>query len=310
MKDYRNRIGSVLHHGAVTATRRLAGLSTRTITVDGLPIALEERGRGRGDAIVMLHGFSSDRDAWTRFASSMRGYHLVIPDLIGHGQTPFIADADYSAPGQAKLVLALMDAIGIHSAHLLGHSMGGFVAATLARLAPERVLSLGLVAPSGVTSPQPSRLDCMLAQGHNPFLIEHAGQFDALYTMTMARPPYVPRLVRRSIAAEYVARRRQLEEIGAGIHERDALDEHLEEISAPAWILWGRGDQLVDASAAAVWKAGLPNSSLAIRNDLGHMPMLEDPRPTSREYMAFLRRLAAGSSAEPARSGALHLSSR
>lgn len=283
--------GASFFEAAQNATRRLARLRTRTIVVDGLPVTYDEGRVGAGETVLMLHGLSADRGVWTRFAAGLRHHHLLIPDLAGHGATPFRSGAGYAASVQADRVLSLLDALAIDRAHVIGNSMGGFIAARLALRAPERVLSLGLVDAVGVRSPRPSPLGVMLEQGRNPFLVHDEREFEAFYKMTMAKPPFVPPFVRRMIAADYIRRRDQLAEIFGDIHEHHFLDDRLGKITMPTWILWGRHDQLVDVSTARAWAAGLPRAKLTIYDDLGHMPMLEAPSRTRRDYIAFLRSL-------------------
>ncbi len=280
--------GAAVRRAATGATRVAAGLRVRCAVVDGLRVTYDERCAGAGPPLVMLHGFSADRDVWGRFAARMRGRPVVIPDLAGHGRTPFVAGGGHSAPAQADRVVALLDALGVERAHVIGNSMGGFIAATLARRAPARVASVALVDPAGVISPQPSPLAKMLAGGHNPFLFDDPFAFEPFYAMTMRRPPLLPRFVRAAIARDYAARRAQLAEIFEDFYDSDLLDDHLGEIAAPAWVVWGRHDQLIDVSAARVWGAGLPRATVTIYEDLGHVPMLEAPRRTSRDYKAFL----------------------
>ena len=244
--------------------------------------------------MVLLHGFSGDRFLWVRFGSHLRrDYRVIIPDLAGHGETGFVAGADYSAPGQAALVIGLLDALGIERAHLMGNSMGGFVAAHVAAGYPERTLSVGLCNAAGVLAPTPSALDRMLADGHNPFLLSHPDEFPAFYTLTMERPPYLPRMVLADRARHYVERREELDEIFVAHHHRNLLDEALHTITAPALVLWGREDPLVDASAATVWADGLADAAVIVYSGVGHMPMVEIPDRCARDYAAFLQRVGA-----------------
>ncbi len=280
--------GDAVRNGFQGLGRRSAGLRTKHVDVDGLRVVYDEGHADLGSPILMLHGFSGDRSLWLRFAAGIKGHHLLIPDLIGHGQTPFIAGADYSAPGQADRILRFMDAIGVDRAHVIGSSMGGFVAATLARRAPSRVLSLGLVCAAGVSATAPSAVETLRAAGRNPFFLHTPDEYGAFYALTMKRPPYIPGIVMTSLAHHHVAARTRLEEIFDAFHGKDLLDDALDEITAPTWIAWGAHDQVVDPTCAPIWNAGIAGSTLTIYDDLGHLPMLEAPARTRRDYLAFL----------------------
>lgn len=289
-------IGAVTYSAVIGVESRLDGLHTEHANVDGLSMAYYEGGNAKKPTIVMLHGFSADRDVWVRFAGRLvDDYHVIIPDLAGHGDTPFVRGSDFSAPAQAARVAGLLDDLEIRQTHIIGNSMGGFVAATFAREYPTRTLSVGLVDAAGVVAPQPSDVDRMLAHGQNPFLFDDPSQFDSFYAMTMAKPPTVPWFVKDAMAQDYADRRKELAEIFDWLHHRFMLDQYLGEITAPALVMWGEKDQVVDPSAADVWVHGLPNATLVTYPEVGHMPMLEIPEKAAKDYAAFLGALRAPS---------------
>jgi pimeloyl-ACP methyl ester carboxylesterase len=291
-------VGRLTYRIGAGAETRLRGFRSHRAQVAGWPVAYYEAGPCDRPAVVLLHGFSGDRDLWVRFGSHLRrDYRVIIPDLAGHGATGFVAGADYSAPGQAALVVGLLDALGIERAHVMGNSMGGFVAAHVAAGHPGRTVSVGLCNASGVIGPNPSSLDRMLASGRNPFLLTDTDQFAAFYALTMAQPPYLPRIVLAARAREYVERREELAEVFVDHHHRNLLDEALDSIAVPALVMWGSEDPLVDPSAAAVWTEGLPDATLIVYPGVGHMPMVEIPDRSAADYAAFLKRV--GSAARP-----------
>jgi pimeloyl-ACP methyl ester carboxylesterase len=99
------------------------------------------------DALVLLHGFGAWHRVWAGIASAVGGRVLAY-DLPGHGRS-----LDFAGAGAAKLaanaILADLGARGIERAHLAGHSMGGAIAVLMALAAPDRILSLTLLAPGG-----------------------------------------------------------------------------------------------------------------------------------------------------------------
>ncbi len=289
MKRRSGSAGAAVRRLAAALDRRVAGLRTRTVQVGPHRITYDEARRGSGPTIVALHGFTADRQVWTRFAARLKGYHVVVPDLLGHGATPFAAGAGYSASDQAKRLAQFLDTIGVEKAHVIGNSMGGLITATLAASYPARLLSAGLVDSAGLTSPVPSTVDRIVGSGaRNPFLLEDVAQFEEFYPLTMAKPPFVPGFVRRSIAADYFERRAEYTEIFDGFSAPSELEDLLHTITAPAWVAWGEQDELVDVSAARVWADGIPNARLVTYPDLGHMPMFEAPRRCAKDYLAFL----------------------
>lgn len=105
--------------------------------------------RGEGPALVLVHGFGASHAVWHDPASRLIGTARTIAyDLPGHG-----ASLDVPGAGQAKAaaraILTDMGERGLDRFHVAGHSMGGAVAALMALAAPERIVSLTLLAPGG-----------------------------------------------------------------------------------------------------------------------------------------------------------------
>lgn len=276
-------------HGARLEARAY-GLRTETERAAGLPITFYRGGAGRGrPVVVLLHGFSADRQVWARFARHLvEEYEVIVPDLPGHGDTGWFDDLDYGAPAHARRMFALLDALRIERAHVMGNSMGGFIAGHMGAQAPERLHTLTLIAPAGVPSPEPSEMDRMLARGENPFEIHHRGDFESFYPMTMKKPPRLPAVILDAMAEDYRRRRAQLMTMFEQLRHEDALHQRLDQIATPTLVMWGEHDRLLHVSAATVWAEGLPDARQIVYDDLGHMPMIEDPARSARDVLRFI----------------------
>lgn len=278
------------HGGQLEA--RFHGFEEKTVLAGGIDHRLYEGGSRDKPTIVMLHGYSADKDVWPRFAAHLvDDYHIVIPDMAGHGETGFQVHWEYDIPSQARRVVALMDAMGVKQFHVVGNSMGGFVTATIAANYPDRVLSAAPIDPAGVVSPKRSKMERMLASGRNPFEVQSPEQFAEFYGMTMAQPPYLPQIVLDGMALDYKQRRAELAYIHKGFGGKDMLDNRLADIKAPTLLMWGKKDELLDVSAVDVWKAGVPNIQVVVFDNLGHMPMVEDPAGSAAVYRDFMKAL-------------------
>jgi pimeloyl-ACP methyl ester carboxylesterase len=121
--------------------------AARKVSVAGVTISFRETGAPSGPAAVLLHGGSSSAATWDRLASALAaaGHRVVAPDLRGHGGSS--RTGDYPLDAYADDVRGLMDALGMESAALVGHSLGGYVACTLAQRDPARVTRLVLEEP-------------------------------------------------------------------------------------------------------------------------------------------------------------------
>jgi pimeloyl-ACP methyl ester carboxylesterase len=119
----------------------------RTVPVGGVTISVREAGDPAGPATVLLHGGSSSSATWDRLSAALgaAGQHVIAADLRGHGGSG--RTRDYPLAGYGEDLRGLLDALGIESAALVGHSLGGYAAAVLAQQQPARVSRLVLEEP-------------------------------------------------------------------------------------------------------------------------------------------------------------------
>lgn len=294
--DLSARLGRMTYDLISAVEARLYGLRKEVIHVDGKATTLY-RSKGRGTPIVMLHGVSADKEVWARFARHFTSRHqVIIPDMLGHGDTGFSRAWSYSPSSQASHLIGLLNALNVDKAHVIGNSMGGYIAACLAAMYPDRVLSAAFVNPGGLTQPRTSELDHLMAKGQNPFLIDSREGFARFYPMTMASPPWMPGFVLNAIADHYIQRRAELSVIFPQVHRFDELPSLLPQVKAHALVVWGKADRLIDVSAAPLWQTALPNAQLEVMAGVGHMPMVERPGAVAVIYRQFLSALPLRSS--------------
>ena len=200
-------VGQLTYDLASAAESRLYGLHKERVKIDGVPMVLyRSTGPRQSDAILMLHGFSADKDVWARFARHFtEGHQVIIPDLAGHGETGYQPDWKYSIPAQSERLVKLLDQLGVPRVHVIGNSMGGHLAAYFALHHPDRTLSAAMVDPAGLPQPHPSEMERMRAEGRNPFLFDTRAGFYRFYPMTMAQPPFMPGYVLDAIADQYLS---------------------------------------------------------------------------------------------------------
>jgi pimeloyl-ACP methyl ester carboxylesterase len=284
--------GRWIYAAATTVEASVYGLEQRTVDIGELPMVTYVSGieQKQKPAILMIHGFSADRDVWPRFAKHfVEDYRLVIPDLAGHGDTGYDPKWDYSAPAQAKRLAALLEALDIQQAHVIGNSMGGFITAWFARMYPERTLTAAPMDPAGLDFPVLSDMHKMIeAQGKNPFFVHNRADFDLFYGMTMEQPPFLPESVLAAQAQDYQQRREELVLIENGFYHHDWLTDELQYIETPSLVMWGEADRILHVSAAPLWQQKLPNSQLHIFEGIGHMPMVEVPAEAAAVYRQFI----------------------
>ncbi|NKF22112.1 alpha/beta fold hydrolase [Solimonas marina] len=294
MKSLYARIGAWLYRLAQRAESRRSGLRAAVVDVGDSRMMTWQGGADRAETIVMIHGYSADKAVWMRFARPFSArYRLLIVDLPGHGETAFDPALQYDTTAQARRVIKAMDVLGIQRAHVIGNSMGGFIAARMAHDFPERVSSATLIDAAGITAPQDSDLQKMLDAGRNPFLVHTRAEFDTFYAMTMARPPWMPRITTAALAQDYMRRRDSLARIFSDFNGVYPLDAQLADIRVPVLVMWGALDRILHVSMTDVWADGIPGAQRIVYPDLGHMPMLEAPGRSARDIGAFIAAHAA-----------------
>ena len=286
------KIGAVVYNLTTGVEKQIYGLKQSSVDIGEMQISLYQNKFSERETIVMLHGFSADKDNWIRFARYFTGdFNVVIPDMAGHGDTGYDAAWDFTMPAQANRLAKIIEQLEIEKVHVIGNSMGGFISAQFARMYPEKTLSIALVDPAGVMSPVDSDMNKMLVEGRNPFLIHNRQEFDYFYAMTMEQPPYVPDFVLEAISQKYQQQRQQLTRIFSDIRIQYALDSSLHEIDTPVLLLWGEQDRLIHVSSVAVWKQGIGDIQVKTWPGVGHLPMLEIPRQSADVYRQFLNKL-------------------
>ena len=114
------------------------------------PFSLHSRRLGWGpQVVVLLHGITSDGTFWQPLIDLLPGdeYTIIVPDLLGHGQSPKPLFIRYNTGDQARAVAAVLRRERVRNCIVIGHSMGSLVASRLATLAPRRVSQLLLYEP-------------------------------------------------------------------------------------------------------------------------------------------------------------------
>lgn len=286
------KVGELMYRSSMFLESRLYGFSEKHLEVDGLNISYYEDEADSQPVMVLLHGFTSNKDIWLRFAKHfVDDYRVIIIDVAGHGHTPYVASLDHSAAAQAKRVFSFLAKQNIKQFHVAGNSMGGAIAAVLAAEYGDSVLSVLMIDPAGFQAPNPSELDKLLSQGKNPFLMDTLEEFNAFYPLTMAQSPWVPSPALDYVGSLYIQRKNRWEAIFNQLDFSRIFSNELDKIKIPSLLMWGDKDQLLDVSSVEVWQQKMPQLQVKIWQDIGHMAMIEIPTASAKHYQEFLDKL-------------------
>ncbi|MGQ0699922.1 MAG: alpha/beta fold hydrolase [Panacagrimonas sp.] len=274
--------------------RLMAGVKLQRLRSGGLEWVYLDSG-GNGEPLVLVHGFGGDKTNWTLMCRQLRGrYRIIIPDLPGFGESDSPINARYRVQDHVERLRGFLRHLGVMRPHLGGNSMGGYTAALYAAQHPTEVRSLWLINAAGIFTAQPSELlAAVQSNGPNPLLPQTPAQFREVLNFAMSKPPYIPAFVldvmaRRAMAA-IALRERQFEDI---LEDSPHLETPLAGLPTPTHVLWGDQDRLIHVDCVRVFRELLPDCSATVLPGIGHVPMLEAPAETARDYLAFRERLA------------------
>ncbi|HMT37736.1 MAG TPA: alpha/beta hydrolase, partial [Thermomonas sp.] len=165
----------LLVRGEFERQRLAAGLSRGSVVVDGHRWVYAERAADAADAptLVLVHGFTGSKENWYPLARALGGrYRLLIPDLPGWGQSERKPGAVYGFGEQAAHVDAFIRALSRgRPVVLVGHSMGGGIAALVAARHPREIAAVALLDAAGVRF-KDNQFGLDVLAGRNPFAVE------------------------------------------------------------------------------------------------------------------------------------------
>ncbi len=275
--------------------QRYGRLRPRIVTADDIHWHYLEG--GRGEPLVLLHGFNADSSHFCRVSRHLAAhFRILAPDLPGFGLTPSGEMDSFRVEDIADRVLEWLDELGIHDFYLGGNSMGGYIAVAMARRAPDRVRALWLLAPGGLHSAKLSAvLEEVSEERHNPLVIRNQADFHRLVDYCFVHPPWIPGPLARHLARRAGTSAVRAQRIfDAMRYDSQPLEEMARDLPTPTLIVWGQADQVLHPQGATVLDELMTNSHCLVLASIGHLPMLEDPRNVAESWLSFTETLARG----------------
>lgn len=142
----------------MSAERSRSDFKPGIVQIQGQTMAYLERS-GKGETIVLIHGFTGNKDHWTRFVRYLpEDYRVLAFDMPGHGDNDQSFEKTYAVDYMASTLDQAVDSMGISRFHLAGNSMGGWISTLYAARYPQKVMSLGLLDNAGLMDVSPSRV--------------------------------------------------------------------------------------------------------------------------------------------------------
>ena len=263
--------------------------STDTIRVAGLNI-WQSGADMVGPPVLCLHGIGGDRTSFADQLGQLGGRRVIAWNMPGYGGSDPLMQMDFAALSGA--VVALLDALGIATVHLVGQSIGGMIAQEVAIRSSDRVASLGLIA----TTPAFGGRDDSFRQA---FVAARLGPLDAGADMATLAQQAIPAIIGPAASAEM----RQLAIAAMGRIDETAFrqvvsclvtfnrraDQH--RISQPCCLIAGSHDTNSPARVMAKMADGLANAKFHIVDQAGHLVNSECPETVNAILTAFFNRV-------------------
>ena len=249
-------------------------------------------GVAAGSAILFVHGLMSSSRTWTAQLDRLAaGHRVVAPDLFGHGESAKPV-GDYSLGAHAASLRDLLDTLGISSATVVGHSLGGGIALQLAYLFPERVDALVLVSSGGLGRELNPILRAATLPGSELVLpviasdwVHGVGDTALRVWSRIGLPAISPSSDEawRSLASladgdtrrAFLATSRSVIDVGG---QTVSAQNRLSSIgSRPVMLVWGERDRIVPAAHVEAARREIPHTRVEIFSRSGHFPYLDEP---------------------------------
>lgn len=231
--------------------------------------------------MVLVHGAGGNHLYWPPEIRRLQGVRVFAPDLPGHGKSQ--GPGEQTIQGYSDALKSWLDYIGLQQIVLVGHSMGGAIAIKFTSQHPERVAGLGLISTGARL-----RVD--------PVLLADTGQsstqasaIEMIITKSFSKNAK-PRLVE-------MASRRFLETrpsvLGGDFQACDAFDmrEQIHLIKTPTLVLCGDQDLMTPLRFSQYLARNLPNATLEVIHDAGHMVILEQPQEVAARLFTIFDQL-------------------
>jgi pimeloyl-ACP methyl ester carboxylesterase len=261
--------------------------------VDSTRLRIVDSGRAGATPVVFIHGFGASMYSWRKTLPPIAaaGYRVIAFDNRGFGFSERPAHG-YSNAAYARLVVALLDSLHISSAVLVGHSMGGAIAAEVALAHPDRVRGLVLIDAAGYGVRWPG----VLKAARSRIVGAIATRFRSRWvTGRILRSTYAdPSTVTEADVDQYYA---PVPESGYGRALRGVLREfrfdtlvgRLGSLQTPTLVIWGDADRWIPLRDGSRLARELPRGAFVVLPRTGHAAAEESADEVNRLLIDFLR---------------------
>jgi 4,5:9,10-diseco-3-hydroxy-5,9,17-trioxoandrosta-1(10),2-diene-4-oate hydrolase len=276
-------------------------LRRHSVTTSCGEIAVTEA--GQGPVLVMLHGGGPGASGLSNYHQNLSAltprFRVVLPDQPGFGESYRPSEDDLDRRSITELTVTALfealDSLDIERFHLLGNSLGGAAAIAMAQAQPERISGLVLMAPGGgwlPFGPTPTEGQKEMFRYYNGGGPTEKKMANFIRTMVFDHKQFGADVVKAryesSLDPSHIEFYHRYNAAFAKRHGMDPLWRHLDKITAPTLLLWGRDDRTITLDGAQIMLKQIRNVQLHVFGNCGHWVQLERQREFERLVGDFL----------------------
>ena len=265
------------------------GQDSAYIEVLGTEVRVKES--GQGEPLLLLHGFAASADTWDGWRAYLgKHYRVIAVDIPPFGITGPLAGRQMSPAELQNFMDALVGKLGLARFYLGGNSLGGYISWNYARRHPENVKKLILVDSAGYSHATPLPVKLMqtpvvrdITAHFSPRPIVAASVRDVYGNTGNVTDAQIQRyhdMMRRENSRAAVA------DLMSALHFDG---QGVRDVKTPTLIIWGGRDRWIPPAHAELFHRDIAGSQLIMFDELGHIPMEEDPARTALAAERFLQ---------------------
>lgn len=261
--------------------------------------------QGEGMPVILVHGLGGSATGWLLSFDSISTQHRVYAlDLIGHGKTDTPNLSQFQFQDLVEFLCEFISILGIESAHLVGHSMGGAITLQFAIQYPERARKLVLVDSGGLGK----EVGFLLRLASVPVLgdlvtswtyTSDVNKFGKNLRSSSAHPDFITdELIQNIFAVEQSSAqykstlkilRMCIDTRGQKQKLYEPILHQLSSLTNPTLVIWGQQDELLPLKHGELACRQIPSARLEIIDPCGHTPMFDQPKIFNRLVLEFLK---------------------
>jgi pimeloyl-ACP methyl ester carboxylesterase len=261
---------------------------------NGLRLAYIEIGDPKGQPVVLVHGYTDNARDWLPLTPYLsKSFRLIIVDIRGHGASDK-PECCYTRVDFAYDIKLLLDVLKIQKADVVGHSLGSIITQTFAELWSERTGRVVLISSTGGPrkTPKPTAAAAPPAFDFRSAIVKLKDPIDPdspfMVAWWSSPTPVDETFIRRQRQdAARIPVKVWLAILDQGLAGVD-LQDTLPKLKAPALLIWGSKDPIIEPEGRETLRDGLPSAEVKVFDGLGHNPFWEDAPGVGAEINRFL----------------------